>query len=289
MGLEPPESGSEDGGRSLYPQGMNSVEALLTAARRYCLEQHQSWTERYAELQEGREGRIPYTYTDEDLDTFPRYHVLDAILVEVERFVAGDFESFDEARALLLAAVASAESMFTTGGGSIKRRAMDEEREGVAEYLRELTPSQLSSVEPLPFRRTLEDAEAADLRRRLRETWGAEGYWYPLAENERKDVEAFQARYLLEGDTVVRLREALTQRGVETVFALREVEPDWEAEVGLMDLEYDSETYWFDNSLDWIIYVSHESSITVGGWLLQVLQGGWPDWRRRVWTTPFYD
>ncbi len=74
------------------------------------------------------------------------------------------------------------------------------------------------------------------------------------------------------------------------MFALREWQHHWE--VGLESVEwlYDGEeTFWLDHKLDWVVYASHENSITVGGWLLAELQSSWTDWRDRVWTTPFDD
>ena len=41
-------------------------------------------------------------------------------------------------------------------------------------------------------------------------------------------------------------------------------------------------------NLVWIIYASHESSVTVGGWLLEEMQAIWPSWQERTWTSPFF-
>ncbi|MCD6052439.1 MAG: hypothetical protein K0Q55_3857, partial [Verrucomicrobia bacterium] len=41
---------------------------------------------------------------------------------------------------------------------------------------------------------------------------------------------------------------------------------------------------------DWIIYASHESSVTIGGeWLLPAIKSAWPNWQNRIWTTPFFE
>jgi len=49
-----------------------------------------------------------------------------------------------------------------------------------------------------------------------------------------------------------------------------------------------AEGYWSSDGLDWIIYASHESSVTVGGWLLEEVKQAWSDWNSRIWTSPFY-
>jgi hypothetical protein len=58
-----------------------------------------------------------------------------------------------------------------------------------------------------------------------------------------------------------------------------------------MDLEdfYPShkglEQYWTSEAMDWIIYSSHEHSITIGGdWLVSGIQREWPGWRTGLYT-----
>ena len=49
-----------------------------------------------------------------------------------------------------------------------------------------------------------------------------------------------------------------------------------------------AEGYWCSQDMDWIVYASHESSITIGGWLLDEVERVWPNWKERIWTTPFF-
>ncbi len=267
---------------------MKDVEALHTAARRYCIERHKYWRELYGDLQKGREHPRSSGYTAKDLDTFPRYLVMDAIRVEIEGFVPGDFPSCEDALEMLVTAIATADSASTISDEKVTKRAIEEERERAVAYLRKLGPSDLATIEALPYRRTLGQREAKELQTRLRDEWGVTGYWYPLEEIERTDAEAFRDQHFLDEGADGHLRRALEQRGVEKVYALREWEPHWEGGPECVDcIDYGAETFWFDNNLDWIVYVSHEGSIAVGGWLLSELQASWPDWRDHLWTMPF--
>src|SRR5260370_74442 len=65
---------------------VNPSLALHTAARRYCLERHAFWCERYTEIvsKRGDRQRDGYHCTPEALATFPRYKVLNAIRIELE-------------------------------------------------------------------------------------------------------------------------------------------------------------------------------------------------------------
>lgn len=166
-----------------YVAAVSPLEALHTAARRYCGDRVVLWTDRYAALQaqeatERRRRGLPepatYTYSAEALATFPRYQVLQAIQWAVEAFTPADFASLADARELLAAAGETAESIFTRPpNGEIERQAMGEERTLFAEYVRGLSEDELAQVEPLPFRRTL---TAEESKRVLERTQGAMGH-----------------------------------------------------------------------------------------------------------------
>lgn len=162
---------------------MRASLALHTAARRYCLERHAYWSVRYAEI--ARRGadreRDGHGYTPEALDTFPRYHVLNAIRVELERIDPAGLGDFGAAKAGALRAGEMADDGFTrTPTGAIERRATAEERAAFCGYVAGLSAADLGGVEPLPYRRVLAAAEAGAVWARLREHWRmTEGFWYP--------------------------------------------------------------------------------------------------------------
>lgn len=75
------------------------------------------------------------------------------------------------------------------------------------------------------------------------------------------------------------------------VWELRELETDTNKEIDLALLEpvyTGAEGYWTDASLDWLVYASHESSVTVAGErLLPELRRRWPDWRRHLYDSSY--
>jgi len=74
------------------------------------------------------------------------------------------------------------------------------------------------------------------------------------------------------------------------VWQLCEYGPEHELDVALFEPGYfGPEGVWTSKSQDWIVYASHESSITVGGWLLEVVREAWPESSRHEWTTPFFE
>ena len=263
---------------------MNASLALFTAARRYCIERHAYWCERYSKIARKRDG---YNYTPEALATFPRYNVLNAIRVELERIEPAQLGDADNTKALLLLAGETAEDEFTRQPiGEIDARAMTEERKAFCAYMLGLAQDDLRSVESLPYRRVLGAEESKAVWARLRSRWQInEGYWYPIVDCQFPDVVAFKTRAFDAAVEYEKLGEVLKARRVERVWELREYGPEYMEDVALFEPYFNgAEGFWSSGELDWIIYASHESSVTVGGWLLSELKVLWPSWKSHVWS-----
>ncbi len=269
------------------------IEKLHTAARRYCLDRYRYWAGRYAEIaRDGRDSRVGGAYTREALDLFPRYNLLEAILVEIERSMPRDFSSLEEARELLGATGRSAEHSYLKAPRQpVAIKAAGEERDGFVRFVRTISAEELLQVEPLPYRRVLASAESRHIRSKLEQAWGiGKGYWYPLSVSSPANVSAFQDRYFQDELGPEKLRAILAGRGITNLWELREYGPEYELELSGFDPYYNgAEGFWCSEEMDWVIYASHESSVTVGGWLLAEVKKAWPNWEKRIWTTPFYD
>src|SRR6476646_4711220 len=94
---------------------MDPSLALHTAARRYLLDRHAYWCEQYAEIvrSHGDRQQDGYHYTDAALATFPRYNVLNAIRVQVERIDPDRLGDVEVTRSRLARAGETANDDFT--------------------------------------------------------------------------------------------------------------------------------------------------------------------------------
>ncbi len=269
---------------------MNASVALHTAARRYCLERGTHWWERYSEIMcQGRDREPDGDHnTPLELATYKRSNVLGAIRVELERIDPASLENLEDTSAFLILAGMAAEDVSTRPPqGEIERRAMDEEREAFCRYVAGLQPSDLDAIAALPYRRILTAAESASIWSSLWDRWQISkkyGYWYPLADCALPDVVAFDSGAFAAAAPDEWLQELLRARGIERIWELREGGPDYEVEVSLFEPFYTGqEGYWSSGDLAWVIYASHESSVTVAGWLLEEVKKHWPSWEALVW------
>ena len=269
------------------------VENLHTAIRRYCWDRYIYWTENYSNLNDVGEGfSIESGYSDKALATYPRYNVLKAILTEIERHHPTDFANLEEAKEFFILIAQQAQDGFTNLSKSeIEQRAMSEERNLLCQYISQLNEKDLLTVEPLFYRYVLSKDESDFVWEKLRENWNVtERYWYPLTTWRRDDTEAFQDSYFEKEFGYEKLQDILRKRGIIKLWEMRENDINYEIELNIFEPYYDGcEGFWCDSNFNWLIYASHESSITFAGSILSEIKSEWSNWQQRVWTSPFFN
>ena len=278
---------------------MDELTALHTAARRYCQEEFSKWTQRYVALSAAGKRNIPakdgkgWDYSEEAYQVFPRYRVAEAIQVEVERIIPSNSNSLESLRVLLLDAARTAQDKLAGEMlDPVAQTALVVEADDYRNFLGTLAEAHLDAVKPLPYRRVIEAQEGERIWAGLKNRWGiGASFWFPLREDDPPaDVIAFHTEFFQEMKGLEVLREALMDRGVTRIFQFHESGPDYEIEFSIFDPRYSvgAEQYSTSESLDWLVYASHESSITVAGdWLVAIFQRKWPEWGERTYQGPF--
>ena len=233
-----------------------------------------------------------YGYTDEALDIFPLYFLLEKFLNEIERYVPEDFSTFEEAKGIFrLILVDVRRESLKASENKVEGLAICEEMAAISRFIDDATERELLLVEPSFYRRVLSEQQSAFIWQNLSSRWGiSDQYWYPLSMDEPNNTEAFQDSYFEKEVDVAKIRELLGSRGVKNIYEMREHGPNYHLELTVFEPYYNgAEGYWFDDTYNWVFYASHESSVTVSGWILQEIQAMWPNWKDRVWTTPFFE
>jgi hypothetical protein len=266
---------------------MNAAQALHSAARRYCLDRHHHWCEVYSTVPNQGRAADGYHYSPKALDTFPRYNMLNAIRVAVETIDSDVLIDFATAKSQLLQAGRAADDAFTRSpGDDIAVRAQLDERENFCGFVAAISELDSWNYEPLPYRRVLASDEAARIWSALKSKWGMErrSYWYPLTEASVSGVVAFHTHEFEAAVPAPALVRKLSTMGIERVWELREHGPEFVEDVELFDPQCTgAEGVWTSEGFDWVLYASHESSVTIAGKLLPVVQSMWPEWQLHRW------
>jgi hypothetical protein len=248
---------------------MTHIEALITIARRYCMDNHFYWYNKYIKERTGND----FPYTDNDYNLFPRYNVLGAILQGVESLVGQAFPSIHACKLALKHIGFSSQNASTKGKHNIiSDNAMEDERNKFTRFIDRVTTHNLDTTEPLPYRRKIKQEEAAYIRQQLFETWNYDGdYWEPLFRKSPKPTIFLMHNKLTEID-IKEITKCISARASKNIFEISEDQIDYEITVDSFDPEL-YETISCDNSFEWVIYGSHEGTIAFGGtWLIEVVQ-----------------
>jgi hypothetical protein len=268
---------------------MNAAILLHNAARHYCIDGAAKWRAQYADLCAKGLNQIPGTdggfeYSPEAYRLFPKNLVFDAILHDVESLKATDFTSEEEIRPRLCLAGDTAESEFTRIENDVANTAMREERTAYRQFIAAATVEQCSRRPLLPFRRVLADAEHQELMSRFSARWGR---WYggdvdtpSSEENLTLHVAAMESP-----EAYSHLRRAILNIGCTRILELREHGHGYEMDVSTTDFTYNgAEGFWTAGDMDWMVYASHEASITFGGTgLIQRMRSCLPEFNRYIY------
>ncbi|MGH9154470.1 MAG: hypothetical protein ACRD1K_01115 [Acidimicrobiales bacterium] len=271
---------------------MDPALILHTAARHYLIDRRVDWITACSRVLNDGHAGDGYHYRDDAKNIFPRYNVLQAIRVDVERLDPGNLPERDVVVAHLVHAGYHAEDLFTGGDpGEIEQRAMDEERLAFVDWVERTVSNPPASVRPLPFRRTLTTEEGVRWKAGLEERWNLEqgGWWKPIVERADSDQAlALDATAFWDendaGPATTAVREALRALGVERVIELREYGPEFEADLDLVEPTYNgAEGLFTSEGLAWLLFASHEGVSAIGGTIVEPFKQLWPDWREARW------
>lgn len=134
-----------------------------------------------------------------------------------------------------------------------------------------------------------------DIENKSSDTWGiGNHYWYPLAECNREDLISFNSRYVIKLPKLEDVKKILLQLGANVIYEFREdgsaykidniEEYDfWNSD----DYFWNNEGFWVDNDMDFIIYLSHEETVTFGGeHFIKEIKSHWLEWAEYLkWDT----
>lgn len=259
---------------------MTDIEKLITSARHYCIDNYRFWVEKYSKETSGHNN----PYSDNDYNLFPRYNVICAILQGVETLVGQNFTSFETCKQELVKMGENSHSIFTIDSNKdlhllgesgqyksvvgrnnpIESNAMNEERKKFVEFVSSTTIENISEVEPLPYRHRLTDTEMLSVRKQLLKHWNFDGnYWNPIDDKSPKETVFLMEDNLTDEDRK-KIVDYLISNSNERLYVVTEDRIDYEIEFDSFEIDL-YETIVTDKTFEWVIYGSHEETITFGG------------------------
>jgi hypothetical protein len=273
-----------------YNAGMDLIEALHNAARQYCIDYAASWRDRYAQLMKIKGEKAvsqggAWDYSPAAYDLFPRYQILSAIQNEVEQFLPGDFASLDDARATLSLAGETAQNEFTKQRNPIAIAADAEERKKFSSFVSTVDEAHLSNQRQLPFRHVLGKTRTSELSDALNRKWGKWYGGYCDRQFAAADVVTLHVAAMEHPGSYEHIQSILAGRGITQILELREWGNNVELRTQDADFTYNgAEGFWTSPDMEWLVYASHEASITFGSsWLVEAMRTFLPEFQRFIY------
>jgi hypothetical protein len=243
------------------------------------MERYDELTRRYAALPNQGRAEDGYHYRPEAWQIFPRYNVVAAILVQVERLDPDRLPELPGLVEALTEAADTARSPFAQpASNDVEAEAMAEERRLFRSALQGWVTRGDVRVEPLAYRRVLTLAESTQRQEQLQQRWGLAGRsWYPmLADPIPPDVLVLAEASTWDEQGIAHVRAALRELGGGRVTELREYGADYLIDVEAVEPRYTgAEGVWSDDTLSWIAFASHSGTVAFGGRIAAALKATW--------------
>lgn len=234
------------------------------------MERHAHWATLYDPIARAARSLVPYSYTDEAYALFPRYILDGAVLEQIGTI---DFDALPDVETLRTQLVEAAKTAGVQSTSTdIAKRAVAEERAALAEAFASCDVS-ATSEEPMPYMRVLSLSEIARVREQMADAWGADTLLYPMRERTHPSLIAFDLKYSDEAALQAEIIQFISGRGMGRIFEIREYGASYELEPAREDFVYNgAEGFWTSKAGEWVIYCSHEASITFGGSIAEVFR-----------------
>lgn len=133
------------------------------------------------------------------------------------------------------------------------------------------------------------------LKKKLYNKWDIKKqYWYPLAETIIEDVISFDFKHVDLEEIIGYIKEILIKKEVNEIFEFwgnneaysfsdfnKSDDLFWRSNEYFFDCL--NEGFWFSEKMDWIIYLTHEETVTFGGkWLIEEVQNKIGNWEEKL-------
>jgi hypothetical protein len=274
---------------------MDPSLALHTSYRRALYERHTLTTARYSQLPNGGRQSDDYHYTDEAKNIFPRYNVIKAVIDSIEELDIDTLPPLQHLREDLELRTALGDSIFTEGTHDAAiTSAQDDERAQLRELLNSIDPDKRDKIAPLPYRRVLSSTECDELYAQLRNRWGVrQKNWHPIIGPDVPEsvlIVGEDAIWTLTNTQPGFIASWLRNIATSRIYELREFGPSAITDATEFVPTYNgAEGFWFDSSLDWLAYASHEGSVSFDGTIRSSIETLWPEsssapWQPFIWT-----
>lgn len=149
-------------------------------------------------------------------------------------------------------------------------KMVDEIRNNFIEFIKVLDANELSEISPIPYERRLTIKESKRLEISLKEkfdfgSWKDENYyWEPLSKTQNNLPTIYFKDNLIDSERTKKLIDLIKKISGDRIYLTTDENLCYEVEVSSLNFDW-IESAYCDLKTNWLIYVSHEGTITFEG------------------------
>jgi hypothetical protein len=138
------------------------------------------------------------------------------------------------------------------------------------QFVKQINIQQLSELPNIPFERRLSNDESLAFEQRLKNkfdfgSWKDKNYyWEPLANTQNRNPSVYFDDDLFNSGEILKLIEIIKSLSGYRIFKTTEEKLSYEVDTSTLNFHW-LESAYSDSQADWIIYISHEATITFSG------------------------
>ena len=143
-------------------------------------------------------------------------------------------------------------------------------RQDFIEFIKELDINKISEISPISYERRLTIEESKRLEFFLKErfdfgSWKDENYyWEPLSETKNRNPTFYFKENLFQSEQINKIVDLLKMISGDRIFLITDENLYYEVEVASLNFDW-IESAYCDYETNWLIYISHEGTITFAG------------------------
>lgn len=286
---------------------MNEIINMHMIVRKYCIEKIDNFSEELMknykrifeiieeigqkEFNESKDEGIINLIQNTKYNTCLK-NIFKSFLIKVESMIANDYKLLEEFEVSLINVIESSNVKshviycLPNYNEEEKRLSIISKQELIS-YIKSIDKKKLNYVEPIFYRRVLAENEIDYIEEKVRDKWGIENFADPFTGSHREDVIVFKEKFFYDNINFLKLQSALKNLGEEKIYEINITDPaSYIMEISAFAIfKQDGETclegFWCSTKMEWIIYKSHENTISIGGKILidevKILIDSWED------------
>lgn len=219
-------------------------------------------------------------------------NIFKSFLIEIESLITNDYKLLEEFQVSLINVIESSTVKSNTiycypNYNEEEKRLSIISKQELISCIKSIDKEKLNYAQPIFYRRVLAENEIDYIEEKVKDKWRIKNFFDPFTGSHREDVIVFKEEFFYDNINFIKLQDALKNLGEEKIYEINITNPTsyiMDIPAFKMFKHFDEpclEGFCCSPKMEWIIYKSHEDTISIDGKVLinevKMLIDSWKD------------